>query len=79
MGRREAVTVVRRGRAGGRAARAARGANVQRGQPRGASGRSAVILTCAGRAVGIRAVAGVDAETCPKEAEQEEWRRVPAQ
>ncbi len=50
---------------------------MQRGRPRGASGRSAagggVILTCAGRAVGVGAAAGVDAETCPKEVEQEEW------
>ncbi len=36
--------------------------------------RGGVILTCAGRAVGVGAVAGVDAKTCPKEAEQEEWR-----
>ncbi len=33
-----------------------------------------MILTCAGRAVGVGAAAGVNAETCPKEVEQEEWR-----
>jgi hypothetical protein len=27
-----------------------------------------------GRAVGVSAAAGVNAETCPKEVEQEEWR-----
>jgi hypothetical protein len=40
-GRREAVTVVRRTRAGGRAAQAERGATVQCWRPRGASGRRA--------------------------------------
>ncbi len=73
-GQREAVTVVRRGRAGGQAARAARGATVPRraaraAERRGWVQRSEAIPTCAGRAA-----AGVDAETCPKDAQQEEWR-----
>ncbi len=55
---------------------------MQRWHPRGASGtrtsrmsrqRCGVIQTCAGRAVGVGAAAGVNAETCPKEVEQEEW------
>jgi hypothetical protein len=73
-GRREAVTVVRRGRAGGQAARAARGATAPRRAARAAerrewAQRGGAILTCAGRAA-----ADVDAETCPKDVEQEEWR-----
>jgi hypothetical protein len=73
-GRREVVTVVRHGRAGGRAARGVRGATAPRRAARAAkrrewAHRGGVILTCAGRAA-----AGVDVETCPKDAEQEEWR-----
>ncbi len=72
-GRREAVTVVRRGRAGRQAARAARGATAPRRAARAAERREweqrcGAILTCAGRAA-----AGINAETCPKDAEHEEW------
>ncbi len=61
------------GRAGGtggaRRDRAALAAERREWAQRGGS-----ILTCAGRAVGVGAAAGVDAETCPKEVEQEQWR-----
>jgi hypothetical protein len=48
-----------------------------RAAARAAERREWVILTCAGtpgRAVGVSAAAGVDAETCSKEVEQEKWR-----
>ncbi len=61
-------------RAGGQAARAARGATVPRRAARAAERREwaqrgrAIAPTCAGRAA-----AGVNAKTCLKDAEQEEW------
>jgi hypothetical protein len=69
-GRSEAVTVVRRGRAGGQAARAARGATAPRRAARAAerhewAQRGRAIPTCTGRAA-----AGVNAKTCPKDSEQ---------
>ncbi len=65
---------MRRWRAGGQAARAARGATAPRRAARAAlrrewAQRGGAIPTCAGTAA-----AGVSAETCPKDAEQEEWR-----
>ena len=57
---------MRRRRAGGRVTLAAQGATREWAQCGG------VISTCAGRAVGVGAAAGVGAKTCPKEAEQEE-------
>ncbi len=66
--------MVRRWRAGWLAARAAQGVTAPRHAVRAAERREwaqrcGAILTCVGRAA-----AGVDAETCPKDAEQEEWR-----
>jgi hypothetical protein len=72
-GRSEAVTVVRRWRAGGRAARAGRGATAPNGRPRGAGGRSTT-----GRfqpSHGEQWASGLLVQASMlKGAEQEEWR-----
>ncbi len=74
-----ALDGARRSRWGGAGGRAG-GRHGRHGQhdraARAAEWREWVILTCAGtpgRAVGVGAAAGVDAEICPKEVEQEEW------
>ena len=64
--------VMRRRRAGGRATLAARGVTAPVAERREWAQRGGMIPTCAGRAVGVGAAAGVGAETYPKEAEQEE-------